>query len=126
MFSNVLLVGVGGFFGSITRYFAYLWVGARFPAAFPLGTLLINISGCFVIGLVGVLLERASPDHSSIALLASVGFLGAYTTFSAFGFETLSLMQNGRPAAALVNVLANVLLGLIAVWAGRSIVLVLG
>ncbi|OFZ53193.1 MAG: hypothetical protein A2428_11865 [Bdellovibrionales bacterium RIFOXYC1_FULL_54_43] len=122
MLLNVLVVGISGFLGSICRYLVYLWTASRGLNSLPVATLLINVSGCLLIGVVGVLVERAVPFHRHLFLAGSVGFLGAFTTFSAFGFETFNLIRDSQVGWAVANVLANVLLGLAAVWIGRTIV----
>ena len=91
-----LLVGIGGFLGANARFIVGTWIGATFGSRFPLGTFVVNISGCFLIGIIGtVVVERlvARPDH--VQFLLAIGFLGAYTTFSAFAFENHSLLLHG-------------------------------
>ena len=120
MIFELLLVGTGGFLGSITRYLIYLWFGAREWISFPWATLVINVLGCLLVGMIGSLVERSVPYHRHILLMGSVGFLGAFTTFSAFGFETVNLLKNQQILLAFANVLANLCLGLVAVLLGRS------
>lgn len=121
---DLLIVGLSGFAGSITRYVVYLWFGNRNFTDFPWATLFVNILGCLLIGVIGGLVERSIPFHRHLFLIGSVGFLGAFTTFSAFGFETLTLLKNQELALALGNVVANVLVGVMAVWLGRSLTLI--
>jgi fluoride exporter len=116
---EVLLVGIGGFSGSILRYLIYLVFAARNYNTFPYATLVINTVGCLLIGLASVLVERALPQSRTIYLCLSVGLLGGFTTFSAFGLETLNLLENQQNSLALFNILANVILGICAVWIGR-------
>lgn len=123
MKSDLLLVGAGGFAGSISRYLIYVWFTNRNLTSFPWATLLINVSGCLVIGIVSGLIERAVPQHRFLFLAGSVGFLGGFTTFSAFGLETLNLIKNQGVAIAFANVLASVVVGVLAVWIGRSLTL---
>ena len=120
---DLLIVGLSGFVGSIARYCVYLWVGNRNFVSFPWATLFVNILGCLLIGVIGTLIEQSVPYHRQLLLVGTIGFLGAFTTFSAFGFETLNLLRNQQMAVALVNVAANVTLGISAVWLGRSLVL---
>jgi CrcB protein len=114
-----LLVGIGGFFGANARFVVGTWVGATFGTRFPLGTFVVNVSGCFLIGVLGTLImERlvARPDH--VQLLLAIGFLGAYTTFSSFEFENHALFLDGEWLTAALNIALSVLLGLVAVRLG--------
>ncbi len=122
---DLLIVGLSGFFGAIARYSVYLWVGNRSFISFPWATLSVNIFGCLLIGVLGTLIEHEIPYHRQLLLVGSIGFLGAFTTFSAFGFETLTLLRNQQIVFALLNVMANVVFGISAVWLGRSLVLLL-
>jgi len=113
-----MFVAIGGGIGSVTRYLTSVWAAGRFGADFPYGTLIVNIIGCFLIGLFMVLAtEKISlPNHWR--LMIASGFLGGLTTFSSFGYETLKLVQDGALAPALQNVAANLISGLIATWLG--------
>lgn len=112
-----LLVGLGGALGSMARY----GVGLALPSSgFPYATLAVNVIGCFGIGLALPMLERAAALSPDLRLLIVVGFLGGFTTFSAFGNDTLALVRSGT-SLALLNIAANVVLGLAAVVAGRAI-----
>jgi CrcB protein len=114
-----LLVGVGGFLGAITRYVTARWVGAMVDARFPLGTFLINISGSFLLGLLGgVLAGRLVPHSDHLRLALGIGFLGAFTTFSTFEYETHALFEDGVWLTALTNIFLSLFLGLLAVRAG--------
>jgi CrcB protein len=88
------------------------------PASFPYGTFLINVTGCFGIGFLAVLVEERFLLGPGARLFWMVGVLGGYTTFSTFGYETMMLLRGGSQAAALVNAAGQVLLGLAAVAAG--------
>jgi CrcB protein len=114
-FRDALLVALGGSIGSVGRYFA-VSAFSRYAPGFPFGTLAVNVVGCFLMGVLGGWTE----DRALRAALG-VGVLGGFTTFSAFGGDTLALAQSSFRLAAL-NVAANVGLGLAAVWAGRSLV----
>ena len=117
---KVLIVGAGGFVGSALRYvLGGLVQSAVAVSTFPYGTLFVNVSGCFVIGLLSQLFESHSafgPDSRAFLLL---GVLGGYTTFSAFGNETVNLLRDGQPLAAGMNVGVQIVLGLLAVLLGR-------
>jgi fluoride exporter len=116
--SRFLLVLIGGATGSLVRYVAGTAIMTRFGGRFPLGTLVINVTGSFLIGfLMTILTERFSLDPAWRLLLV-VGFLGGYTTFSSFEWETFSAVREGGLWTGMLNVIASVLLGYAAVWLG--------
>jgi CrcB protein len=112
---EILLVALGGSIGAVSRFVAVSALGKAWPG-FPYGTLFVNVLGCFIFGLLA-----AWTDDRAWRALLGVGVLGGFTTFSAFGGDTLALAQGGAPALAGLNVLGNVGLGLAAVWAGRAL-----
>lgn len=116
--SNYLLVGVGGFFGSIARWWVGVYVSERMGTRFPFGTFVINCSGSFLIGLVVTLLAEKTHWDASWRYLIPIGVLGGYTTFSAFEYETLRLVQDGDYLTAFLNVFLSVVAGFAAVWLG--------
>jgi len=119
---NILLVGFGGFIGSVSRYLASGYVQqATKSIDFPYGTLAVNVVGCFIIGFLAQLAEERGVFTSQSRLFVFTGFLGGFTTFSSFGNETLNLARDSQMMNALANVGANVLLGLFAVWLGRTV-----
>ena len=124
--SNIVLVGVGGAIGAILRYTLGVqvqeWVK---PASFPYGTLFLNLTGCFLIGLVYFLLSGRGL-LGPYSLFFITGILGGYTTFSAFGLELFTLLASGSWAAAGWYVLLSNAAGLLAVWLGRVAALRLG
>ncbi len=120
---DLLIVGSFGFIGAISRYLVYVWLGHKNIGSFPWATFTVNIIGCFFIGIVGTLVEKQVPNFRFLYLAASVGFLGTFTTFSAFGFETLSLVRNQEVGMAFANIAANLCVGLIAVALGRWLTL---
>lgn len=117
--NQLLLVGLGGAIGSMARYLMSTTIYSIIGSNFPYGTLVVNVTGCFIIGLVGVFfvghLYMYATDMRSFLI---IGFLGGYTTFSSFSFETLNLLINGEVAAALLNVITSVFLCLFATWLG--------
>ncbi len=115
---KILFISLGAIFGANARYLVGLWAAERLGVAFPYGTMLVNISGCFLIGLLNGLIENGLSINPNLRLALSIGFLGAYTTFSTFGFESISLLRAGGAAAALLNVFLNVTVGLGAVVLG--------
>lgn len=118
---NYLIIGVGGFIGAITRYALALWIGQRWGRSFPLGTFVINVSGSFLIGLIMSLLTDRFMANPYWRLLLVVGFLGAYTTFSTFEFETGNLLKDGEILYAALNVVLSVFVGFIALRMGELI-----
>jgi CrcB protein len=114
-----LLVGVGGFIGANARFVVARIVGAMFETKFPLGTFVINVSGSFLLGILGTILAlKVMPNSESMRLALGVGFLGAYTTFSTFEFETHALFDDGSWLTATTNMFASLFVGLLAVRAG--------
>jgi len=115
-----LVVGVGGFLGAIARYLLGNYIGSRYGVRFPYGTFVINMSGCFLIGLILPLLARTTASQYWRYLIP-IGFIGAYTTFSTFEYETLRAVQDGQALTGLLNVALSVIVGFVAVWAGAAI-----
>jgi CrcB protein len=114
-----LLVGVGSFVGANARYLLSRWVGGATDLRFPLATFLINVSGSFVLGLIGGLLaQRAVPHADAVRLALGVGFCGGFTTFSTFAFETDALLEDGIWLTAVLNMVLSLLAGLVAVRLG--------
>jgi CrcB protein len=119
---KVLLIGLGGFVGTCARYLlGQLAHSVTKIADFPVGTLSVNLIGCFLIGLVAYLIDTHGMASESTRAIVIIGVLGGFTTFSAFGFETMGLIQNGQSSLALLNVAANVVLGLLFVILGHSL-----
>jgi len=118
LMDKYLIVMLGGAAGSLARYVAGTAIMTRFGGRFPLGTLIVNSTGCFLIGAIMTLLTRGAAPHPNWRLLLVVGFLGGYTTFSSFAYETFVAARDGNPWLGLLNVLASVALGYLAVWLG--------
>ena len=119
--TNILLVGLGGFAGAVARYLLGGWVlHHTFSAKFPWSTFAINLLGCLVIGVLSSLAERLEWLSPSMRLLLLTGLLGGFTTFSAFGLETVLLLRRGEPWIAAAYVLASVLACIFAVWLGMK------
>ena len=117
--SPYLLVGLGGFFGANARFLLARAIGATVDTPFPLGTFIINIAGSFLLGVVGTIVARQlSPESESLRLALGVGFLGAFTTFSTFEFETHGLLEVGSWLLAGVNMIGSLVVGLIALRLG--------
>jgi CrcB protein len=113
-----LWVGIGGFAGANARYGLGRLLVDRVASGFPVITLLVNLSGSLLIGLLLTLLAERFVSDPAWRLLGVVGFLGGYTTFSTYAFETVTLIEHGHPGRALAYVLASNLLGILACAAG--------
>jgi len=120
-FLSVLYVALGGALGSISRYLLGAWaLTLRKNIDFPYGTLAVNLIGCFVIGFLSQLMETRSSFTAETRAFIFIGLLGGFTTFSAFGNDTINLLREGRMFHALANVAANVIVGLALIWFGRT------
>ncbi|MBI1825815.1 MAG: fluoride efflux transporter CrcB [Planctomycetes bacterium] len=115
---KLFLIGLGSAVGGLLRYLVAGLMQRATGATFPIGTLIVNLSGCLVMGMLGQLLAGRLMIREEYRLALTVGLCGGYTTFSSFGWETLSLLNDGQVRAAFTNVLATNILGLLAVWAG--------
>lgn len=115
-----LLVGLGGLLGANARYWITTWAARRWGTAFPYGTLLINVSGSFALGvfLPVVTARLGEAEGADARLLIATGFLGAYTTFSTFAFEAVGLDREGRPGRAILYAIGSAALGIAAAAAG--------
>jgi CrcB protein len=120
-----VMVGIGGAIGSVLRFWVSSTLGERIGARFPLGTFVVNITGSFLIGFIVTLLASKADWDPNWRYLIPIGFIGGYTTFSTFEFETLRSVQDGNLLVASLNVILSVAVGFAAVWlgtvAGRSI-----
>jgi CrcB protein len=119
MVRNGLIVGIGGFIGAIVRYALAIWIGQTWGRSFPLGTFVINVSGSFLIGLLMTLFAERYTVDPAWRLLFVVGFLGAYTTFSTFEYETGKLIKDSEWLFASMNVILSVVLGFVALKVGE-------
>ncbi|HEV3224180.1 MAG TPA: fluoride efflux transporter CrcB [Puia sp.] len=117
----LLFVGIGGGIGSILRYAISLFIGRHVPIAFPLGTLLVNISGCFLIGVIYSIASKYVGFHPEWRLFLITGICGGYTTFSTFSYDGLILLKQGSNFYFMLYVLGSVILGLLATFAGAAI-----
>jgi len=117
MFTNLVLVGAGGFLGSISRYLVCFFIQQTTgPSQIPYGTLAVNVIGCLLIGMIAGLAETREFLTAEIRSLTLVGFLGGFTTFSTFAFETASLASDGKMVHAFSNITLQLVLGLGAAW----------
>jgi CrcB protein len=113
-----LMVGLGGFAGAIARYWVGGFITQRVGLRFPYGTFVINITGCFLIGFLMHLLMQRGGMNMNWLYIVVIGFIGAYTTFSTFAYESLRAFQEGQAGIALIYIGLSVMTGLIAVWLG--------
>lgn len=118
---RTLWIGTAGFAGAIARYGLEGWVSGRTAGAFPWGTLAVNTSGSFLLGLLFTLFAERFLMNPSLRSALTIGFVGAYTTFSTFSLETVRLIEDGASGLALVNVVGSVVLGIAAVYTGTFV-----
>ncbi|HQY90302.1 MAG: fluoride efflux transporter CrcB [Caldilinea sp.] len=119
--TQILSISLGAMLGANLRFFVSVWASQRLGIGFPFGTLLVNVGGCFLIGLFYGLGETRLTLTPELRLFFVVGFLGAFTTFSSFGNETVNLMRSGDLWLALLNIAGNNLFGLLAVMTGAAL-----
>jgi fluoride exporter len=118
MIKTLLLVGSGGFLGSISRFLASRYIQNIFPSAFPFGTFLVNVSGCLFIGLIYGFADRSSLLTPGWKLFLAVGFCGGFTTFSTFANENLALLRDGNIFNFLLYTCLSIFLGITATFLG--------
>ncbi|MCH4546447.1 fluoride efflux transporter CrcB [Rhizobium sp. WYCCWR 11279] len=118
---QALLVAVGGAIGSLLRYYVGQWALRLMGPSFPWGTLAVNVVGCFVIGVFAELIARKFNASVELRLLLITGFLGGFTTFSAFSLDAISLFERGEAVAGGIYIAASVGLSMAAVIAGLAV-----
>ena len=111
-------MAAGGAAGTLCRYALTMLALRLFGARFAFGTLVVNVSGCFVLGFLMHLFGESPAASRALRLALTTGFLGGFTTFSTFGYETVRYWESGESVLAFANVAANVTLGVLATWAG--------
>lgn len=122
MFRSILIVGLGGFIGSVGRFLGQLFVEKLFHTTFPLGTFIVNILGSLIIGIVYAMAEKGNLLNAEWRMFLAVGFCGGFTTFSSFAYNNLTLIKEQSTGLFLVNVFGSLLLGILAVYAGIILV----
>lgn len=120
--TRYLLVMLGAALGGLARYIIGSAVMQRFGGRFPLGTLVVNVTGCFLIGILFPLLTERGEPRPNLRLLLVVGVLGGYTTFSSFAWESFQAVDEGSPWIGFANLALSVILGYLAVWCGALLV----
>jgi fluoride exporter len=121
MIKQFALIGLGGGIGSIARYLCQKWFSENYPQPFPWGTFIVNLSGCFLIGIIYAATEKTSVLSPQLRLLLITGFCGGFTTFSTFAFENMNLLRTGDTIYFLIYTIGSVVLGICAVFAGIAI-----
>jgi CrcB protein len=121
--AKLLIIGLGGFLGAVSRYVISDWAAQKWGAAFPYGTLIINLAGSFLLGLFLTLATERLLVDPRLRLFLATGFLGAFTTFSTFTYESVELVLNGGRWLGTINLAGSVLLGagmaLLGIWLGK-------
>ncbi len=115
---KILIIGLGGFFGTISRYLSQELVNKLFSSQIPLGTLAVNIVGSFLIGIIYALSEKNNLFSSELKMFLAVGFCGGFTTFSSFAYENMNLLKEGHYLSFLLYISISVIVGLFAVFSG--------
>src|SRR5690242_13539864 len=111
MLKNILLVGLGGSAGSVARYLCQKWINELYQHSFPLATFLVNITGCFLIGIIYAGAEKTTVMTPAVRLLLATGFCGGFTTFSTFAFENMNLLRTGDISYLLWYALGSLIIG---------------
>lgn len=121
LLKTLLLIGSGGFLGSIARFGIQLWVLNIFHKPFPLGTLIVNVTGCFIIGIIWGFTQKPFEIGNSWRFFLATGFCGGFTTFSTFSMENITLLKQGEIMQFFIYTSLSLVLGLLAVLAGYFI-----
>jgi CrcB protein len=122
---RLILIGLAGFTGTLLRYWLSEWTARRFGETFPTGTLVVNLIGCFLAGLLFYLLFDRYLISPTVRTVLLIGLLGGFTTFSSFGLQTFTLFRNGEMGLALFNIAVSNVGGLLMVWVGYSLAKIL-
>jgi len=119
--NKILFIGVAGLLGTLGRYWLSGWADERWGATFPIGTLIVNLVGCLLVGFLFHATEEKYLVDPVLRSAVLVGFLGGFTTFSSFGVQTFILLRDGEIFLAGVNVLVSNIAGLLLVWTGYAV-----
>jgi CrcB protein len=122
---RILYIGLAGMLGTLGRYWLSSLIARRYGETFPLGTLVVNVIGCFLAGLLFYLMQERFLVNQTLRTIIMIGFLGGFTTFSAYGLQTFTLLRDGRFAFAALNLIVSNVVGLLMVWAGYAVARVL-
>jgi CrcB protein len=118
---RIALIGIAGLIGTLARYSLSGIVARRFGETFPMGTLVVNLIGCFLAGFLFYLFQERFLVNDIVRTAVMIGFLGGFTTFSSFGLQTFTLLRDGEIGLATTNVMVSNVLGLFTVWLGYSL-----
>ena len=121
MIKQTLMISLGGAIGSASRYFVGLLVKRYFSLQFPMGTFIVNIMGCLLIGLLIGFFAKSEDSRDGLQLLWITGFCGGFTTFSSFAAESIDLIKNDQIGLALLYIGGSIVLGLLTVWIGIAL-----
>jgi CrcB protein len=113
-----LIISIGAILGANARYWLSGWAAEKFGAAFPFGTLLVNLTGCFALAVFVTLVSDRFLVDPNLRLLVTIGFFGSYTTFSTYTYESMNLILNGQPWLGLLNLFGSTILGALSAIAG--------
>lgn len=119
--TRLLFVGLGGFVGTIFRYWLGDLIAKRYGETFPLGTLAVNALGCFLIGFLFYFFYDRNLTSPTVRTVVFIGVIGGFTTFSSYGLQTFTLLRDGQAFLALVNIVASNALCLVLVWLGYGL-----
>lgn len=122
---KIALIGLAGLVGTLSRYWLSGLVAQRYGETFPVGTLLVNVIGCFLAGFLFYLMYERYLVNQTLRTVVLIGFLGGFTTFSSFGLQTFTLIRDGEVGLAALNVGVSNFAGLFMVWAGYTLAKVL-
>ncbi len=123
---RTLLVGLGGFLGTLLRYWLSGLIARRYGETFPLGTLIVNALGCFLAGFIFYFLYDRLLTSPTSRTVVFIGLLGGFTTFSSYALQTFTLLRDGEVFLALLNIAASNILGLFLIWGGYSLARIIG
>jgi fluoride exporter len=118
MFKLIILAGTGGFLGTVSRFLTSRYFAAYFPSSFPLGTFVVNVIGCFLIGLIYGISEKSNFLNTEWRLFLTVGFCGGFTTFSAFAAENMAMLRDSEFFNFFLYTGSSIFIGLLATFAG--------
>jgi len=125
MIRLILLVGTGGFLGTVARFVTSRYFAAYFPSSFPYGTFVVNVIGCFLIGLIYGISEKGNFMSTEWRLILTVGFCGGFTTFSAFAAENMAMLRDSELFNFFLYTGSSIFIGLLATFAGIMLIKIL-